>query len=179
MARSNKVRAKDLQGLAIHHGDKQTFLLDWFDGTPRVLDDDDAKQYSLWQMRMPAAILIGCIAFSYSSNVPISFLVGVGIYVLATVVYLFKFVKNLPEAKKFVKEEKDPLPVRLSKNLSMTRLIISMIMLIALTVLLPIFGKTEHYEGFYLIFTYLLAAATAVLAVMNFWAILIKRKNEK
>lgn len=178
MAR-NKVRAKDAQGFAIHHGEKQTFLLEWLDGTPRVLDDDDAKQYSLWQMRFPAAILIGVFFFSYKPNVPICFALGIAVYVIATILYLFTFVKKLPVAKRFTKEQRDPLPIRLSKNLSHGRLIVSTILLLALSVLLVIYGYTEGYTGMYLYTTLVIAVLTLVLAGVTTYAAILQKRNEK
>jgi len=176
---SNKVKAKDLQGLAIHHGEKQTFLLDWFDGTPRVIDNDDAKAYSLWQMKMPAAILVGCIIFSYNENVPLSFVAGVVVFIAATIAYEFMFVKKLPEAKKFEKEKKEPVAIRMAKEFSVPRLIASAVLSFALAVLLIVYANVENYQGIYRYTTYGLSAIVSVLAAISAYALFIKINNEK
>lgn len=175
----NKIRARDLQGISIQQDEKQTVLYDFIDRKPRRLDDEDARQYTIWQMRAPIAILIGVLLFSKNDNIPISVFVGIGVYIVAYLIYLYTFVKKLPIAKKFEKKVQEPLPVRFSKRLSSIRLIGSTLIAFLLCVLLIVYANMVQYQGFYLYFTYLLSFGALVLSCISGYAFYLKKKNEK
>ncbi len=172
------IKAKDLAGIFIYQDPKHgTIFYDIFTKKGYVLTSSDVRTYTLYTMMFPLSILIAFGAMSlFKLNYVTTAIVFVIAYLIGALAYRFLFFYKLPEAKNFKPVKKESILMYLARGYSSSRLVTLIFLLIALTVLMPIFANMENYEGINLYGSYLMSAATGIGAVIVIISLVMKIK---
>ncbi len=178
MANKNKIKAKDVNGINVHHNGRQTVYYDNLTKKGYIIEDEDAKSFTLWEMRLPLSASL--IVFSLYLKVPQLLAVVVGVVACLVSEFMFrtKFLPSLRVDNKFVKPARKALSLRFAERLSKLRLIIATVICVALVILLVVNLKFLNYTGIYLILYYILLAVSAYLLATFTMALLIKLKTK-
>ena len=179
MSQRKIIKAKDLAGINIYQDPKRgTVYYDWFTKKGYILTSSDVKTYTIYTSMMPLCILVAFAASSlFSLSYVVAIILCIALYAAVAVLFRIKFFYKLPEATNWHPVKKENIFISTARNLSIVRLVIIIVLLTALTIMMPIYASIEGMSGFNLFGTYLVTAATVVGLIIIIVSLILKIKN--
>ncbi|MBQ6335108.1 MAG: hypothetical protein IJI46_08585 [Erysipelotrichaceae bacterium] len=173
------IKARDLAGIFIYQDPKQgTIFYDIFSRKGYILTSSDVKTYSLYTTIFPLSIIVAFGAMSlFNLNYLVTAIVFALAYLLGALAFRFMFFYKLPEAKNWKPVKKESIFLYLARGYSVTRLVILICLLIALSILMPIYANVSGYQGINLYGSYLVGAAALLGAIITIISLILKLKN--
>ena len=174
------IKTRDLSGLNIYQDPKRgTIFYDIFTQRGFILTSSDVKTYTVYSSMLPLSFIV---AFAITSLFRLDYIATIIIFLViyAAVMILFRvnFFYKLPEAENWKPFKRENIFVWMATNFSRSRLIMLLLMLIALSVLMPLNAYLEKAEGINLYGTYAVTAVTIVGAIITVIALIKKIRNE-
>ena len=169
--------AKKLNGLFIYHDEKgRTIYSNPFMKNGYIISDSEAKKYSFYSGRLWASILL-TLALLYIFDDKYLLAIGCGLllYIISTLVFIFKYLDSLSLIKDFVKPKKESFIKRKASQQSYARLVATFLVSIAISILLIINAKQSGYTGIALYGSYLLSVIMIVTGLMNIVYMIFKK----
>ncbi len=177
----NSYTADELQGANLYKDSKgRTVYYDHFLKKGRVITNSYANEYYNYSLRMYGALLLATLIIIVAKDsYLIASIVGVGFYLVTSLLFYFKFLKKLPETSDFNKQNKDNYIVYNAKDYSFGRLIMIIIILTIISLMLYTWiGKYETGLLRYIII--ILTALVIAFTILNIVTLLYKIiKNPK
>lgn len=172
--------AKRLNGLFIYHDEKgRTIYSNPFMKNGYIISDSEAKKYSFYAGRLWASVLLTlALLFIFDKKYFLAIGAGLLLYVISTLIFVFKYLDSLSLIKDFVKPKKDGFVKRKATTQSYARLVLTFIVSVAIAVLLIINAKQSEYSGIGLYGSYLLSAIMVATGLMNIVYIIYKKANK-
>lgn len=175
--------ADELQGPNIYKDTKgRTVYCDRFMKKGRVITNSYANEYYNYSLRMFGALLLATlIMMIWKNSYLLATIVGVGFYLITTLLFYFRFLRKLPETKDFIKEKRDNYIVFNAKDYTYGRLIAIIILLMLIALIL--YSWIQKYDAGLLryamiILTALVIAFTLLNIVTLFYKIIKNPKKE-
>ena len=180
MANSRIIKAKDLTGLSIYQDPKRgTIFYDIFTKKGYILTSGDVKTYTIYTSMLPLCFIVAFAAMSLFKLDYIAVLViFLVLYAGVMVLFRIKFFYTLPEAEGFKPIKRENIFVSIARTFPRNRLIVLIAMLVALTILMPIYANMENVEGVNLYGSYTISAITLIGAIICTIALVLKIKND-
>lgn len=132
MKKNTDVKAKELRGLFLYQLKNQTIFYDPIFRKAYVLTNDKVNKHSMFQMRIPFAIIAGCVSYLVYNNEKVAFGLGIGLILVLGVWFRIFLNKNLPVVTNFKKPPRDGIISDVAKSFTMKRLWIIFILSIIL-----------------------------------------------
>ena len=143
-----------------------------------INDDDEYKKYTIYQSRLPLAIIIGFIVTSVLNRFWLGIGLGIFIYVGMTFMFYKNFVPSLKVISGFKKPENSSLITRIVEPLSQARIITASILCLAMSILLCVNVQMSDFDELTAILNYALSAIVLVFSIIFLVAFYRKRKME-
>ena len=179
MANGRIIKARDLAGMFIYQDPKHgTIFYDIFTRKGYVLTTSDVRTYTFYTMMLPLCILLSFSAMSiFSLNYLSCFIIFISLYLIASVAFRFMFFYKLPLAKNFKPVKKESIFLYMARGYSAKRLMFLIVLLVALTIVTPVYAYMEHYEDINLYSSWILATGAAIGAIVISISLVLKLKN--
>ena len=179
MANSRIIKAKDLSGLSIYQDPKRgTVFYDIFTKKGYILTSSDVKTYTIYTSMLPLCFIVAFAAMPlFKLDYVAALIIFLVLYIAVMILFRVKFFYTLPEAVGFKPVKRDSIFVWMATNFSRNRLIILAVMLIALTILMPVYAHMENMSGMTLYGSYIAAAVTLIGAIISIISLRVKTKN--
>lgn len=149
-----KADINKINGLFIYHEKNLgTIWYDIFTKKGYIMVNSDFKQYALYTMVLPAAILVALMLYIIAkAGLVLSIVTFLVISIIGEVYFRFAFFYKLPVAKNWDKPSKQNITTKFSKKYSSSRLTLLMILLYTIFVLSigDIFVEKVTAPGIYL-----------------------------
>lgn len=180
MANSRIIKAKDLSGLSIYQDPKRgTIFYDIFTKKGYILTSSDVKTYTIYTSMLPLCFIV---AFAAMSLFKLNFLTAaiIFLFLFGAVMVLFrvKFFYTLPEAEGFKPVKRDNIFVSIARTFPKNRLIVLILMLVALTILMPIYANMENVDGVNLYGSYVISVITLIGVIICTIGLVVKIRND-
>ena len=179
MANRKILKASDLSGLSIYQDPKRgTIFYDIFTKKGYILTSSDVRTYMIYTSMLPLCAIVAFAAGSFFSlNYAAAFIIFVVLYAAVMILFRVKFFYTLPEATNWKPVKRENLFIWVARNFTRNRLILLILMLVALTILMPIYANMENATGVNLYGSYVVSAVTAIGAIICIISLVIKTKN--
>lgn len=138
----------------------------------------DNKKFSLYQMRLPATVLVIVSIIVFFDNYLVALLSGISLYLISTIIFLFVYLPKQTRVN-FDKPKMNSFINKSVEKQTNFRLILILIAALALSGLTIYNAKTNNYKGAVLIANYLLAGASFVVFMFNLYIMILKTIKEK
>ena len=170
-----------LFGLHIYTDDKGRYVFyNIFNKTAYLLSAaEDIKKYGIFQTRLALAILVGFVVLNYLEMPILGVTLGVVIYVVMTVIFYTKFINGLAVVKDFDIEAQDSFLMRYLGPLSNTRIVVSIVLLVAISLLIIVNVNVSDFDELIVILNYVISGIAALVAVILTVAYIIKLRTAK
>jgi len=163
-----KVNINEINGLFIYHEKNiGTIWYDIFTKKGYIMVNSDFKQYALYTMVLPAAILIALMLYMIAKvGLVLSIVAFLVISIAGEVYFRFAFFYKLPVAKNWDKPSKQNITTKFAEKYSSSKLTILMILLYAIFILSvgDIFIENVTAPGIYL--NIIMGAASLIFAII-------------
>lgn len=179
MPKRRIIKASDLSGLFIYRDPKRgTIFYDIFSRKGYILTSSDVNTYTLYTAMFPLCIVIAllCVQLFHLDYLAAG-LIFLALYIIAAAYFRFTFFYKLPVAERWKPVKKENIFVYMARGYSKQRLIVLIGLLLALSILMPLYANIEHYEGANLYGAYLIAAATLVGMIITIISLVLKIRN--
>ncbi len=140
---------------------------------------DDIKKYTVYQTRLAMAILVGFIVLNFLEMPILGVALGIGLYVVLTIMFYRKFIANLATAKNFDIKAQPSFLMRFAGPLSYTRLRVAAVLLVVMSVLIIYNVKISDFDQLTATLNYVMSACAIVAAVVMVYAYFVKKRNDK
>ena len=174
------IKARDLSGIFIYQDSKRgTIYYDIVTRKGYILTTSDVNTYTVYSTMLPLCLIASvlfCVVFHF--NYIVAILIFVPLYLLTAFFFRVSFFYNLPVAENWKPFKKDNLFVYMAKTYSAQRLIVLTILLLALTILMPIYAKMEHFEGINYYASLIIPVFTFLFMVVVVVAFFLKKKYD-
>ena len=173
------IKAKDLAGLNIYQDPKRgTIFYDVFTKKGFILTSGDVKTYTIYTSMLPLCFIVAFAATSlFSLNYVGAFAIFAVLYTAVLIIFRVKFFYTLPEAEGWKPVKRDNIFVWMAMNFSRNKLFLLAAMLIALTIMMPIYANMEKMSGMTLYGSYAVAAVTLIGAIICIISLIVKTRN--
>lgn len=174
------IKTKDLSGLNIYQDPKRgTIFYDPLTRKGYILTSSDVNTYTMYTAMLPICILAGFgISALLSFNYVTSFVIFIVLYIICAILFRIFFFYKLPVAEKWHPYKKEKIYISMARNFTKGRLIALILMLLALTIMMPMYGKIENFDQNNMIACYLIAAVTLVGTIISTIALITKYKYD-
>lgn len=173
------LKASDLSGIFIFQDAKRgTIFYDIFTRKGYILTSSDVRTYTIYTAMFPLCIVIALFSVSlFKINYFSAFLIFVALYLLASAYFRFTFFYKLPVAERWKPAKRESIFMYFARGFSKQRLLVLIVLLLALTILMPIYANMEHYEGVNLYATYVVAIVTGIMFIIVTISLFLKQKH--
>ncbi len=180
MANSRIIKAKDLSGLSIYQDPKRgTIFYDIFTKKGYILTSSDVKTYTIYTAMLPLCFIVAFAAMSlFKLDYIVALIIFLVLFIAVMILFRVKFFYTLPEAEGFKPVKRENIFVYIARTFPKNRLIVLIMMLVALTILMPIYANMENVEGVNLYGSYVVSAATLIGAIICTIALVVKNRND-
>jgi len=165
---NRKANINNINGLFIYHEKNiGTIWYDIFTKKGYIMVNSDFKQYALYTMILPAAILIALMLYLVAKvDLVLSIVSFLVISIIGEVYFRYSFFYKLPVAKNWNKPSKQNIITKLSEKYSSSRLILLMVLLYTICILSigDIFLENVVAPGIYL--NIAMGAASLIFAII-------------
>ena len=170
-----------LFGLHIYTDDKGRYVFyNIFNKTAYLLSAaEDIKKYTIFQTRLTLSIVVGFFVLNFFKMPILGVSLGVGIYVVMTVVFYTKFIANLAVAKNFDRKGQDSFLMRYLAPMSNTRIMLAVVLLVAISLLIIVNVKINDFDQLTIILNYIISGIAAIAAIILLVAYIVKLRTEK
>lgn len=174
------LKARDLTGLSIYQDPKRgTIFYDIFTKKGYILTSSDVKTYTIYTSMLPLCFIVSFAATSFFSlSYTAGAIIFLVLFIAVLVLFRVKFFYTLPEATDWKPVKRENIFVWMAMNFSKNRLIILIFLLIALTILMPLYSKMENFTGFTLYGGYAVSVVTFIGAIISIISLIVKIKND-
>ena len=179
MANRRIIKASDLSGFSIFQDPKRgTIFYDIISRKGYILTSSDVRAYTLYTSMLPLCILAAFLAMSlFNLNYLSTFIIFVALYLTAFMAFRLFYFYKLPEAERWKPVKKESVFLYLARGYSKARLAILIFLLLALSILMPVYANIEQRTGIDLYGSYFLGAAAFVGMIIVIISLIIKTKN--
>ena len=179
MANRRIIKASDLSGFSIFQDPKRgTVFYDIVSRKGYILTTSDVRMYTLYTSMLPLSIICACLAMSmFNLGYVSTILIFAAIYLLAFMAFRFTFFWKLPEAERWKPVKKESVFLYLARGYSKNRLIILIFLLLAISILMPLYAIIENRTGIDLYGSYILGAGTFIGMIIVIISLVLKIKN--
>ncbi len=126
-----------------------------------LVNNSEAKTFTVFQMRLPIAVLVGMIISLFSENYVLAILAALIIYAGTTLAFWFIYIPKLPVIEKYTKVPKESFLDRLAKS-SRKRLFLLIFLVVSLAFLVVYNAIASGYTGFTLYANFAIAVGCGV-----------------
>ena len=180
MSERKIIKTKDLAGLTIYQDPKRgTIFYDIFTKKGFILTSSDVKTYTIYTSMMPLCFIV---AFALSSLFSLGYIATIIIFLVLfiamMILFRVKFFYTLPEAENWKPVKRENIFVSMAMNYSRNRLIALILMLMALTILMPLYANMEKYDNINLYGSYAIAVVTLIGAIICTISLVVKIRND-
>ena len=173
------IKASDLSGFSIFQDPKRgTIFYDIITRKGYILTTSDVRTYTLYTAMFPLSVLCAFLAMSmFNLNYISTGLIFAAVYLLTFMAFRFLFFYKLPIAERWKPVKKESVFLYLARGYSVRRLVILIFLLLALTIMMPLYANIEHRTGIDLYGSYGLGVAAFVGMIIVIISLIIKTKN--
>lgn len=179
MPKKPNIKTSDLNGLFIYQDPKSgTVYYDILTKKGYVLTTSDIKTYTIYSSMFSLCLLLS-MGLTYFANIKLTtaLIIFVLLYIGSELLFRFAFFYKLPEADNFKPFKRDSIITMFAKKLSVQRLIVLIILLVALVILMPIYANMSNFTGLELYITYIIEALLIAGTIISIAALISKKKN--
>ncbi|MBQ1900470.1 MAG: hypothetical protein II153_06135 [Erysipelotrichaceae bacterium] len=179
MPKRRIIKASDLSGIFIYQDPKKgAIFYDVLSRKGYILTSSDVSTYTLYTAMLPLCIVMALLCVQlFHLNYLAAAIIFIALYLIAAMWFRFTFFYKLPVAERWKPVKKENLFVYMARGYTKQRLIVLILLLLALTILMPVYAAEEHFEGVNLYATYVVAAATFVGLIITTTSLIIKNKH--
>lgn len=179
MQRNPKLSPGQLNGFFIFHDEKNRAIYSGpFMKEGYIIASGDIKEFLIYNSRFIIGLVVGIFLYALLPDKGIiAIICGALVYVVATLLFRFSFLKKLSKVKHFVKPHKDSYFVSLAKSQSYLMITFFILMCEFAGALFFYNAKANNYTGFYLYANIVLAVLACLLGLSCISSLIIKKKN--
>lgn len=179
MAKNSGYTARQLTGYNVYHiHDKnQTIYYDMFTKTGYIITNQYVSRFSTWQMRLPLSIMAAAVLILFNVNIILSIVIGVGVFVVSTILFHTSFLKNLPIQANFVKPKSLGFFRDTASRYPRGVLNILCIMFFAMATVMIVNQLINKYTGQPRTITIIFASIAFVAGIMMFYIVKLKDRE--
>lgn len=177
----NNLKPKDLVGLSIYQDPKRGTI--WYDFITKrafVITNSDVKNYMVYTSMFSICILVAFAFMSFFSlNYVDALIVFVVSYILLMILFRIFFFYKLIEVEGYKPPQREDLITMMANNYSKSRLTVLIFLLLALSILMPLYAINENMTSVNRYGSYVLSAIAVIGIILSVLALLKQRKLNK
>ncbi len=179
MANRRIIKASDLSGFSIFQDPKRgTIFYDIISRKGYILTSSDVRVYTVYTAMLPLSVVCAFFAMSmFGLSYASAIIIFAAVYLLAFFAFRFFFFYKLPEANNWKPVKKESVFLYLARGYSKTRLLILIFLLLALSVMMPLYAYVEQQTGGNLYGSLFLGGGAFVGMIIVLISLIIKSKN--
>ncbi|GEM_PF-4664532 len=177
MANKELTKASELTGNNIYHIKNQTIYYDVFTKNAYIITNDVVSKFSLYQMRIAAALIVSCLAGLLLQNYIVGFGIGFVAYGVLEILSHLLFFPKLPLNTNFSRPQKEPVTVRYAKMMSRGRIFVIMILSFVSTLMMALNAVLSMSNIFYFITNIMFTLVCLLVFVLSILTFIRKKKD--
>lgn len=169
-------RNDKISGLFIYKDPKKgTVYYDIFTKNGYNLTSSDFESYSKFTiLKLMSLFSVFLFMELFKMDITSSILIAIVLFICIEIISRKTFLEKLPKIQNYQPIKKDKIHVSFAKSMGKSKLIITSILALVLSVLIAVYAYTEGYQGINLVISLILSLIMFALAVIGVLAIFHK-----